>query len=118
MKLIIGLLLCAVILRASAGNETHPQSVGAIAINPCQDAKILADWYSKIGIETHEAGGGFYGKFKTPAGLFVFGIHPKRKAAPKTSSASVSVVFRNDDYYSYIADVGKQALTPMSVDQA
>ncbi len=117
MKLIIGLLLCAVILRASAGNETHPQSVGAIAINPCQDAKILADWYSKIGIETHEAGGGFYGKFNTPAGLFVFGIHPKRKDAPKTSSASVSVVFRIDDYDSYIAEVGKRGLTPISVEQ-
>jgi hypothetical protein len=55
-------------LRASAVNESHLQYVGAVAVNPCQDPKILADWYAKIGIETHESSGGFYGTFMTPAG--------------------------------------------------
>ncbi|HEU4416609.1 MAG TPA: hypothetical protein VFT65_17600, partial [Candidatus Angelobacter sp.] len=44
--------------------------VGAISINPCQDAKVLADWYTKFGIETKEFHGGYYGKLDTAAGLF------------------------------------------------
>ncbi len=64
--------------------------VGAIAINPCQDAKVLADWYSRFGIETKEFHGGYYGKLNTAAGLFAFGIHPKKADAPKKCSASVS----------------------------
>jgi hypothetical protein len=39
--------------------------VGAIAINPCQDAKVLADWYTRFGIETKEYKGGYYGKLDT-----------------------------------------------------
>jgi predicted enzyme related to lactoylglutathione lyase len=117
MKPMIGLLLFVLSLHASAVNETHPQYVGAISINPCQDSRILADWYSKIGMETHEMGGGFYGTFKTPGGPFFFAVHPKRKDAPKTSSASVSVVFRIDDYDHYISEVGKRGLTPISVEQ-
>jgi len=117
MKLIIGLILFAVGLEVSAVNETHPQYVGAIAINPCQDPRILADWYSKIGLDTHGAGGGFYGTFNTAAGQFFFAIHPKHKDAPKTSSASVSVVFRVDDYDRYISEVAKRGLTPISVEQ-
>ena len=101
----------------TAATEIHPQYVGAVSINPCQDPKILADWYSKLGIETHEVSGGFYGTFKTPAGPFFFGIHPKRNDAPKTSSASVAVVFRIDDYDRYIAEVGKRGLTPIKVEQ-
>ena len=101
----------------TAATEIHPQYVGAVSINPCQDPKILADWYSKLGLETHEVSGGFYGTFKTPAGPLFFGIHPKRNDAPKTSSASVSVVFRIDDYDRYIAEVGKRGLTPIKVEQ-
>src|SRR5215813_2392489 len=62
--------------------------VGAISINPCQDAKVLADWYSKFGIETKEYKGGYYGKLDTAAGLFAFGIHPKKADAPQKCSAS------------------------------
>lgn len=101
----------------TVASEIHPQYVGAVSINPCQDPKILADWYSKLGIETHEVSGGFYGTFKTPAGPLFFGIHPKRNDAPKTSSASVSVVFRIDDYDRYIAEVGERGLTPIKVEQ-
>jgi hypothetical protein len=55
MKFIISFILLASLRSFAAG----PQYVGAISINPCQDAKILADWYSKLGVETSEAGGGF-----------------------------------------------------------
>jgi predicted enzyme related to lactoylglutathione lyase len=116
MKALIGLFLFAVSPHAFAAAETHPQYVGAVAINPCQDPRVLAEWYSKFGIETHEASGGFYGTFQTPAGPFFFGIHPKRKDAPKASSASVSIVFRVDDYDRYISDVAKRGLTPFKVD--
>jgi hypothetical protein len=68
--------------------------VGAISINPCQDAKVLADWYSRFGIETKEYRGGYYGKLDTAAGLFAFGIHPKKANAPNKCAASVSVVYR------------------------
>ncbi|MBI3543704.1 MAG: hypothetical protein HY075_10570 [Deltaproteobacteria bacterium] len=117
MKLLICSLLFAASIPAFAANETHPQYVGSVSINPCQDAKILADWYSKIGLETHESGGGFYGFFKTPAGPFFFGIHPKRSDAPKASSASVAVVFRIGDYERYISEVAKRGVTPISVEQ-
>src|SRR5215831_8372306 len=70
-----------------SGFAESPQAkilyVGAIAINPCQDAKVLADWYSRFGIETKEYQGGYYGKLNTAAGLFAFGIHPKKADAPK-----------------------------------
>src|SRR5216684_3224839 len=56
--------------------------VGSISINPCQDARVLADWYSRFGIETKEFHGGYYGKLDTAAGLFAFGIHPKKADAP------------------------------------
>ena len=116
-KSIIGLLVFVGSLHAFAASGPHPKYVGAVSINPCQDPKILADWYAKIGIETHEANGGFYGTFETPAGPFFFGIHPKRKDAPKTSSASVSIVFRVDDYDAYMSEVHRRGLTPNGVEQ-
>src|SRR3954464_9542867 len=72
--------------------------VGAISINPCQDAKVLADWYSRFGIETKEYRGGYYGKLDTAAGLFAFGIHPKKANAPNKCAASVSVVYRVENF--------------------
>lgn len=116
-KLIIGLLLFVGGLHAFAAGEIHPQYVGAVAINPRQDAKVLADWYAKIGLETHEVSGGFYGTFQESAGLFVFGIHPKRKDAAATSSGSVSLVFRVEDYDAYLAEVQRRGLTPSKVEQ-
>jgi|SRR5579864_3230607 len=118
MNLMISLLLFVVSLQAPAAvHQTHPQYVGAVAINPSQDAKILADWYAKLGLETQEQGGGFYGTFDTPGGAFFFAVHPKSKNAAKTSSGSVSIVFRVDDYDRYIAEVAKRGLTPLKVEQ-
>src|SRR5690348_8618936 len=63
--------------------------VGSISINPCQDAKVLAEWYTKFGIETKEYQGGYYAKLDTAAGPFFFGIHPKKADAPKQCSSPV-----------------------------
>ena len=105
-------------LNAFAANKIHPRYVGSVAINPCQDPKILAVWYSKIGIETPvEGDGGFFGTFKTPAGPFFFGIHKKSDDCPKTNSGSVSVVFRIDHFDRYISEVTKRGLTPIKVEQ-
>src|SRR5215475_8360278 len=81
-----------ILLAVTAFAQSPPAKilyVGAISINPCQDAKVLADWYSRFGIETREYKGGYYGKLYTAAGLFAFGIHPKKADAPKKCSASV-----------------------------
>ena len=86
--------------------------VGAISINPCQDAKVLADWYSRFGIETREYKGGYYGKLDTAAGLFAFGIHPKKADAPKQCSASVSVVYRVENFESTLAAMKSKGLLP------
>src|SRR5262245_61164171 len=91
------LVIPLILLSPSALADSPPAKilyVGAISINPCHDAKVLADWYSKFGIETKEYQGGYYGQFNTVAGPFVFGIHPKKDDAAKKSSASVAVVFR------------------------
>jgi predicted enzyme related to lactoylglutathione lyase len=120
-KSIAGLILLAGSLHAFADPAPavaiHPQYIGSVAVNPSQDAKILADWYTKLGLETHEGGGGYYGMFKTADGPFFFGIHPKRKDAPATSSGSVEFVFRINDYDAYLAEVAKRGLTPVSVEQ-
>ena len=92
------------------------QYVGAISINPSQDAKVLADWYQKFGFDLHLDGGGYYGFFKTPSGPFYFAIHPKRADAPKESSSSVSVVFRVNDYDGYVSMLKKQGLNALSVE--
>ena len=91
--------------------------VGAIAINPCQDAKVLADWYSRFGIETKEFHGGYYGKLNTAAGLFAFGIHPKKADAPKICSASVSVVFRVEDFEGSLLAMKGKGLLPDSTEK-
>src|ERR1700757_2196237 len=98
-KICLGLLL--IFFSASVFAQAPPAKilyVGAISINPCQDAKVLADWYTKFGIETKEFHGGYYGKLDTAGGLFAFGIHPKKADAPKKCSPSVSVVFRVENY--------------------
>lgn len=92
------------------------QYVGAIAINPSQDAKVLAEWYQKFGVELDLYQGGYYGFFKTPAGPFYFAVHPRRANAPKESSSSVSVVFRVSDYNGYVAMLEKHGLKARSVE--
>jgi predicted enzyme related to lactoylglutathione lyase len=117
MKVIIGLLLFAVSVQALSAKETKPQYIGAVSINPCQEAKILADWYSKLGIETEAAGGGFYGSFETPAGPFYFGIHKKHLDSPKTSSQSVSIVFRVGNFDRSVAEAAQQGVHPVSTEK-
>jgi predicted enzyme related to lactoylglutathione lyase len=91
--------------------------VGAISINPCQDAKVLADWYSRFGIETREYKGGYYGKLDTAGGLFAFGIHPKKADAPTKCSASVSVVYRIENFESSLSALKTKGLAPDKVEK-
>jgi predicted enzyme related to lactoylglutathione lyase len=91
--------------------------VGAISINPCQDAKVLADWYSRFGIETKEYQGGYYGKFDTAAGLFAFGIHPKKADAPKKCSASLSVVYRVENFEGSLSALKSKGLIPDKIEK-
>lgn len=86
--------------------------VGAISIDACQDAKILADWYARLGIETKEFKGGYYGQFDTKAGQFVFGIHPQKADSPPKSSASVSVVFRVENFEATLSTLKSKGLVP------
>src|SRR5262245_39847718 len=91
--------------------------VGAISINPSQDAKVLADWYSGFGIGTKEYHGGYYGKLDTPAGMFVFGIHPKKTNAPKRSPASLSIVFAVDDFEASLKALKAKGIVPASTEK-
>ena len=91
--------------------------VGAISINPCQDAKVLADWYSRFGIETKEYKGGYYGKLDTAAGLFAFGIHPKKADAPTKCSVSVSVVYRVENFETSLLAAKSKGLLPDSTEE-
>jgi len=91
--------------------------VGAISINPCQDAKVLADWYSRFGIETREFHGGYYGKLDTAAGLFAFGIHPKKADAPAKCSASISVVYRVENFEASLAALKGKGLLPEKIER-
>src|SRR5215467_10970773 len=113
--------ICLVIPLIFLGVSAFAQSpaskimyVGAISINPCQDAKVLADWYSRFGIETREYKGGYYGKLDTAAGLFAFGIHPKKADAPKKCSASVSVVYRVENFEGSLSALKSKGLLPDS----
>src|SRR5580658_1247039 len=90
--------------------------VGAISIEPSQDAKVLADWYAQLGIETKEFKGGYYAKIDTAAGTLAFAIHPKKADAPKKSSASVSVVFRVEDFEESLASLKAKGLSPESTE--
>lgn len=91
--------------------------VGAISINPCQDAKVLADWYSRFGITTKEFKGGYYGKLDTAGGLFAFGIHPRKSDAPAKCTASVSVVYRVDNFDASLSAAKSKGLVPDSTEQ-
>ena len=86
------------------------QYVGAISIEPSHDAKVLADWYQKFGVDLQINGDVYFGFFETPAGPFYFAIHPKRADAPEKSSSSVSVVFRVNDYTGYVSMLTKNGL--------
>ena len=109
------LALPLVFLPVSFFAESPPTKilyVGAISINPCQDAKVLADWYSRFGIETREFHGGYYGKLDTAGGMFVFGIHPRKADAPQKCSAGVSVVYRVENFESSLLALKGKGLVP------
>lgn len=114
------LLFALIFFSLSAFSQSPPAKilyVGAISINPCQDAKILADWYSRFGIETREYKGGYYGKLETAAGLFAFGIHPKKADAPKKCSGSVSVVYRVENFEGSLLAMKSKGLVPESTEK-
>ena len=90
--------------------------VGAISINPSQDAKVLADWYAQMGIETKQLGGGYYGKLDTPAGTVAFGIHPKKADAPKQSSASIAVTFHVENFDERLAALKSKGIVPEKIE--
>lgn len=116
----ICLVIALIFLWALAFAQSPPAKilyVGAIAINPCQDAKVLADWYSRFGIETKEFKGGYYAKLDTAAGPLFFGIHPKKADAPAKCSASVSVVFRVENFERSLLTLKSKGLLPDSTEK-
>jgi predicted enzyme related to lactoylglutathione lyase len=115
----LALLIPLICLSVSAFAQSPASKilyVGAISINPSQDAKVLADWYARLGIETKEFQGGYYGKIETAAGTVAFGIHPKKADAPTKSSASVSVVFRVENFEESQAALKAKGLSPESTE--
>ena len=116
----ICLVIPLIFLPASVLAQAPPAKilyVGAISINPCQDAKVLADWYTKFGIETKEYQGGYYAKIDTAAGPFFFGIHPKKADAPKQCASSVSVVYRVDNFESSLSALKSKGLLPYKTEK-
>lgn len=116
----IYLAMSLLFLSVPAFGQTPPTKilyVGAISLNPCQDAKVLADWYSRFGIETREYKGGYYGKLDTAAGLFAFGIHPKKADAPQKCSASISVVYRVENFEASLAALKSRGLLPDKIEK-
>jgi predicted enzyme related to lactoylglutathione lyase len=115
----IQLLISLVMLSASAWAESPPAEkifVGAISIEPCQEAKVLADWYSLLGFETKEIKGGYYTILDTPAGQLFFAIHRKKADAPVKSSASVSIVFHVENFSARLSSLKSKGLTPDSTE--
>ena len=113
----ISLVVLVMLSSAYADTPAKIRYVGAISINPSHDAKVLADWYAGFGIATKEVHGGYYGKLDTPAGPFVFGIHPKKANAPKQSSASVSIVFGVDDFEASLKALKAKGIVPVSTEE-
>ena len=114
------LLILLILLAASVFGQSPPAkilSVGAISINPCQDAKVLADWYSRFGLETKEFKGGYYAQLDTVAGPLFFAIHPKKADAPKKCSASISVVFRVENFESSLSTIKSKGLLPDKIEK-
>lgn len=114
------LVIPLVFLSVSAFAESPPAKiryVGAIAINPCQGAKLLAEWYSRFGIETKEIQGGYYSQLNTAAGPLFFGIHPKRADAPTQCKSSISVVFRVENFERSLLAMKSKGLLPDSTEK-
>ena len=117
-KIYLVILLIFLSVSAFAQSQTSRiLYVGAISINPCQEAKVLADWYARFGIETKEYKGGYYGKLDTAGGLFAFGIHPKKANAPQKCSGSISVVYRVENFEGSLSSLKGKGLTPDSIEK-
>ena len=115
----ICLLIPFVFLSTPAWAESPPAEVlyvGAISIEPCQESKVLADWYARLGIETKEFKGGYYAKLDTPAGSLFFAIHRKKADAPAKSSASVSIVFHVENFAARLSSLKSKELSPDSTE--
>lgn len=120
MKVMMATFLwSALISQAAFANSTSVKilSVGAISINPCQEAKVLADWYSRFGIETQEYQGVYYGQIDTAAGPFVFGIHPKKADAPKKCTNNISIVYRVENFEESLLTLKDKGLSPDSIEK-
>jgi predicted enzyme related to lactoylglutathione lyase len=113
----ISLVVLLMMSSAFADTPSKIRYVGAISINPSHDARVLADWYAGFGIETKEIHGGFYGKLDTPAGPFIFGIHPRKADAPKQSSASVAIVFGVEDFDATLKALAVKGIAPASTEE-
>lgn len=114
------LFLALIFLSLPAFAQSPPSKilyVGAISINPCQNASVLADWYSRFGIETKEYKGGYYSQITTAAGPLFFGIHPKKTDAPQKCAASVSVTFRVDNFDGSLAVLKSKGLLPYKTEK-
>lgn len=98
--------------------QASVQYVGAVSIQPSQDAAILASWYDRLGISTQPGGGGYYGMIQTAAGPLYFAVHPRQANAPAKSSGSVSIVFRVSDYTAFVASAAKRGLVPRSTEES
>jgi hypothetical protein len=82
----IHLAIPLIFLSVSAFAESPPAKilyVGAISINPCQDAKILADWYSRFGIETKEVQGDITANSTPPPAPLSLASIPKKLILPR-----------------------------------
>lgn len=115
----ICLLIPLLFLSASVFAEapaTKILYVGALSIEPCQEAKVLADWYARLGIETKEMQGMYFTKIETAAGTMSFAIHRKKADAPAKSSASVAIVFRVENLEASLAAAKARGLSPESTE--
>jgi hypothetical protein len=113
-------LMSLLLLSVSAYADPQPAPflyVGAIAIEPCHDAKVLADWYALLGIQTHEDHGGYYAELKTAPGNFFFGIHPKKtRWMSWKCPVNVSVILSIENYEQMLATLKDKGIVPDSVE--
>jgi predicted enzyme related to lactoylglutathione lyase len=58
----------------------------------------------------------YFAKIETAAGTMSFAIHRKKADAPKQSSASVSIVFRVEDFEASLAEAKARGLAPESTE--
>jgi predicted enzyme related to lactoylglutathione lyase len=114
----LALAIPLLLLSAAGFADTPPTKilyVGSVSINPCQEAKILAEWYARLGIETKAIQGGYYRQIETAAGPLFFGIHPAK--ASQKCGGNVAFVFRVEDYPASLSAAQAKGLTPDSTEK-